>query len=200
MLAPDGDDVRSLLILGVYGSHFALGLSAPFVLGLGYVWIDLYSPQNVAYSVVKAIPVSMVMGAATFTMYWLTDRRYPPRPTLLTVLLILFAGWVTLTTTWAVAPDLAWFKWNIAVKTLLFAVFMPFLFRSRIQLEALILTILFALSGNMISFGLKTVLTGGGYGRQLGLTHDLGGIAESSGVAMLGAAIIPLILFLKRHC
>lgn len=190
--------MRSLIVLGLYCAYLVLGAAGPFVAGLGYVWTDLFSPQNVANDLI-VFPASKVMAIATFGFYLLLDRRNPPRPTLGIVLLLLFAVWVTLTTTWAVDPESAWPKWDASVKTLLFAAFLPFLFRSRVQLEALVLTILFALSGTLIAAALKTVAGGGGYGRTLGLLHDQEGPVETSTIAMLAAAVIPLILFLKQH-
>ena len=191
--------MRDILLFLTYCAYMVLGLSAPFVFGLGYVWTDILLPQHVAYSIMRSFPIAMVMGGATIAMYLIVDRRSPPRPTFGWVLLVLFAIWVTLTTTWAVAPDEAWGKWNWAVKTVLFAAFLPFLFRSRVQLEALILTFLFALSGHLIATGLKAMVTGGGYGKKIGLVPDLLGIGETSFLSMLSAVAIPLILFLKRH-
>ena len=191
--------MRDILLFLTYRTYMVLGLSAPFVFGLGYVWTDILLPQHVAYSIMRSFPIAMIMGAATVAMYLIVDRRSPPRPTLGWVLLLLFAAWVTLTTTWAVAPDEAWGKWNWAVKTVLFAAFLPFLFRSRVQLEALILTFLFSLSGHLIATGLKAVVTGGGYGKKIGLIPDMLGIGETSFLSMVSAVAIPLILFLKRH-
>ena len=60
-------------------------------------------------------------------------------------------------------------------------------------------TFLFALSGHLIATGLKAMVTGGGYGKKIGLVPDLLGIGETSFLSMLSAVAIPLILFLKRH-
>jgi putative inorganic carbon (hco3(-)) transporter len=199
LVGPRADSVRDLLLFSTYCAYMALGLRAPFVFGLGYVWTDILLPQQVAYSTLRSLPMAMIAGSAAIGTYLMLDRRSPPRPTFAWLLLLLFAAWVTLTATWAVAPEEAWGKWNWAVKTILFAAFLPFLFRSRIQLEALILTFLFALSGHLIATGLNAIVTGGGYGRKMGLVPDLLGIGETSFLSMLGAASIPLILYLKRH-
>jgi putative inorganic carbon (hco3(-)) transporter len=191
--------MRDILILSFYCGYLVLGLRAPFVFGLGYIWTDIFLPQYVAYSIMRMFPIALIMGAATLGSYLLFDRRDPPRPTLLHALMFVMVGWVTLTTTWAVVPDMAWFKWDWAVKTLLFAAFLPFLFRSRIQLEALILTFLFSVSAHLLATGLKTAVAGGGYGRKLGLIPDLLGVGETSFLSMLAAVAIPLILFLKKH-
>ncbi len=194
--------MRSLVLLGVYVAYLALGGSAPFVFGLGYIWTDLFTPQNVAYIILNQIPVSLIMALCAIGFYALADRRDPPRPTPSLGLLVVWIMWVSLTTTWADFPDAAWYKWNWAVKSIIFATVMPFLFRSRVQIEAAILTILLSISGNLISFGAKTIISGGGYGRQwtLGAAASSNtGLNESSTIALVSAAVIPLVLFLKRH-
>ena len=194
--------MRSLVLLGVYVAYLALGISAPFVCGLGYIWTDLFTPQNVAYIILNQIPVSLIMALCALGFYALADRRDPPRLTPSLVLLSVWIVWVSLTTTWADFPDAAWYKWNWAVKSIIFATIMPFLFRSRVQIEAAILTILLSISGSLISFGAKTIINGGGYGRQwtLGAAASSNtGLNESSTIALVSAALIPLVLFLKRH-
>jgi probable O-glycosylation ligase (exosortase A-associated) len=191
--------MRDILILFFYSGYMVLGLRAPFVFGLGYVWTDIFLPQYVAYSIMRSFPLALVMGAATLGSYVLFDRRDPPRLTLLHALMVVMIVWVTFTTTWAEVTDLAWFKWDWAVKTMVFTAFMPFLFRSRVQLEALILTFLFSMSGHLLATGLKTAIAGGGYGRRLGLVPDLVGVGETSFLSMLAAVSIPLIMFLKKH-
>jgi hypothetical protein len=194
--------MRSLALLGVYLAYLVMGSSAPFVFGLGYIWTDLFTPQSVAYVILNQIPVSLIMALGAAGFYAAADRRDPPRITLSLVLLFVWICWVSLTTTWADFPDAAWYKWNWAVKSIIFAMIMPFLFRSRVQIEAAILTILLSVSGNLISFGVKTIISGGGYGRQwtLGAAASANnGLNESSTIALVSAALVPLALFLKRH-
>ncbi|CCG40555.1 putative O-glycosylation ligase, exosortase A system-associated [Magnetospirillum molischianum] len=191
--------MRSLLMLAVYATFLLVGVRAPFVLGLGYVWTDLFQPHHIGYSIITDLPVSMIMSVATIGGYLLLDRVSPPRLTWGLKLLLLWAGWVTLTTTWAVVPGPAWEKWDWAFKTVCFGAFIPFLFRSRIQIESLLLVVLFSAAGSMIAFGIKTVISGGGYGMNLGLGSGNVGLAESSTLSMVAVALIPLILFLKTH-
>jgi len=52
------------------------------------------------------------MAIATFAGYLLFDRQAPPRLTLITLLTLCMAAWVTLSLTWSVVPDDAYTKWN----------------------------------------------------------------------------------------
>ena len=102
-------------------------------------------------------------------------RRNPPRLGLLTLLLVAWAVWMTLTTTWAVFPDLAWKKWDWAFKTVAFTTLLPFVFTSRIRIEAALLVFVCAVASNVLPYALKMPLSGGGYGQQLGLVSVNGG-------------------------
>ena len=191
--------LRSLTLLFVYMTFMALGTQAPFVLTLGYVWVDTFRPQDVAYLILNQLPVAMIMGALTVGMYLLLDRRSPPRLTLVTVLQLALAAWVTLTCTWAVAPQYAWDKWDWAFKTLIFSAFIPLTIRSRVQIEAFLHVFMLSLAANLIPFGLKMAISGGGYGQNLGLTSGNSGLTEGSTLAAVAIMTIPVCLYLFRH-
>ncbi|MFH5927199.1 DUF5935 domain-containing protein [Roseomonas xinghualingensis] len=191
--------MQGLFILAVWAGLLALGFCAPFVLGLAYIWIDLFRPQDVVPYIMGLFPVSMITACLCGLAYILGDRRNPPPLNLMTVLSLLWAAWITATTTWAVLPEHAWIKWDWAFKTIIFSAFMPFLFRSRIQIEAAILAIILAIFSNTIPFCIKALISGSGYHRQLGLLPINVGLGESSTLAINSIACIPLIIFLMRH-
>lgn len=191
--------MRALYFSILYALFFVLGIEAPFILTLGYVWVDTFRPHLLAYSVLKDIPVSMIMGIAALGSYFLLDRRYPPRLNAGIVFTILLAIWVTLTTTWAAAPEEAWPKWDWAFKTVAFSAFVPFVIRSKNQIEAFLAVYVFAFAAHILPYGIKAALGGSGYGRTLGLIQSNSGIAESSTLAAIATSTIPLLLFLKDH-
>src|SRR5579883_2497129 len=93
-------------------AFLGIGTISPFVLTLGYLWTDLFYPQWLSLSLFEGAPISALMGAMAIGSYLLVDRRSPPRPTATLLLCVLFCGWMTLTTTRAVLPDLAWTQWD----------------------------------------------------------------------------------------
>src|SRR5690242_19596640 len=114
--------LRSLLLLFVYIAFLGMSVSAaPFVATLGYVWVDTFRPQEVAYIILDQLPVAMIMGVVALGTYVLFDRRDPPRLSSVTILQGSMAIWVTLTLAWAQAPAAAWEKWDWAFKTIAFA-------------------------------------------------------------------------------
>ena len=190
--------LRSLFVSFSFLLLLGVSFAVPFVAVLGYVWVDIFRPQNVAYSILTELPVSAIIGAVAFASYALLDRRHPPRLSAGIVVLLAWAGWITLTTLWAAFPALAWVKWDWAFKTILFAAFIPFAIRSRIQIEAFILVFLLSSAIQIVPFGAKTILSGGGYGRNLGVIGGNSLLAESSTLSAVSCMVIPLTLFLWR--
>src|SRR5579862_741186 len=190
--------MQELFVAAVYVFYLFLGFMAPFVAGLGYIWVDIFTPQNVAPHVLGDFPVALVLGLACFAGYTLFDRRERPHIGLPLLLILAFAGWMSLTQLWAVAPDAAE-KWTWAFKVMIFAAFTPFLFRSRVQIEAALLTIIFALSSTVLAVAAKTLVTGGGYGAREALVGANSGLAEGSTLSMVAVAILPLVTFVSRY-
>lgn len=192
--------MRSLFLLFVFLGYTAIGIGVPFIATLGYVWVDLLKPQQLAWGIMTSIPVAAILFGSAFFGYLLFDRRSPPKVSALMILLCVFAVWVTMTTFWAEVPDRAWVKWDWAFKVLIFSIFVPFVIRSRVQIEAFLLTYLFSVSGVAIAFGVKTFFTGGaGYGQAYALNLGNSGIGESSTMAIACVMLIPVIFYMSKH-
>jgi probable O-glycosylation ligase (exosortase A-associated) len=109
------------------------------------------------------------------------------------------AFWITCTLLWAQAPGLAWEKWDWAFKTLSFSAFIPYVIRSRVQIEAFIQVYIFSLAANFLPFGIKVLISGGGYGANLGLQSGNAGLAEGGLLSTVCLMIVPLSVFLYRY-
>lgn len=192
--------MQALFILGCWVALIALGCAAPFVLALAYIWVDLFRPHDVAPILGQLLPFSLTTAVLAVGAYLVLDRKDPPRLGLLTAMLVVWAGWITLTTLWAQFPASAWAKWDWAFKTILFTALLPFVFRSRIQMEAALLIILFCIASNVLPFAIKSVVDSGGYGRSLGLVAlNAGWGGEGSTLSTYAFACLPLVVYLQRH-
>lgn len=191
--------LRSLYLITYFALFFGAGLAVPFVASLAYVWVDEAQPQYIAYYGLKLIPVSLVMALLSVSTFCFMDRR-EIRVSAVSILIVIFAFYCTLSTfLWAVVPDAAYIKWNWAAKSVAFAAFLPLVFRSRVQIEAFLQVLLFSILTNVIGPGTKTLVTGGGYHAALGFVSRNSGLEEGSFLAATSVAIIPLILFLRKH-
>lgn len=191
--------LRSLWLLFIFVSFLGLSVYAPFVATLGYVWVDTFQPQALAYILLNQLPVAMIMGIAALIGYLALDRRSPPPLTIQAVLQASMAIWITLTLVWAQAPDAAWAKWDWAFKTIAFATFIPYVIRSRLQIEAFAQIYVFSLAANFVPFGLKVLISGGGYGQNLGLEAGNSGLSEGGLLSTCCLMAVPLAIFLASH-
>jgi putative inorganic carbon (HCO3(-)) transporter len=191
--------LRSSWLVLLYLSFLGLGITTPFVLTLGYVWVDTFQPQSVAYFILNELPVAFIMGAAAVLSYFLMDRRSPPPLMLVTVCMIALTIWMTAALLWAELPLRAWAKWDWAFKTMAIAAFIPLVIRSRVQIEAFAQTYVFSLAANFVPFGVKVLVSGGGYGQNLGLQAGNSGLAEGGYLSTVCLMAVPLALFLGKH-
>jgi hypothetical protein len=186
-------------VLLIFLSFFVFGAVAPFILTLGYIWVDTFRPQDVAWFVMNQLPVAQLTGFAAVAGYVLLDRRSPPRFTFTTLLTLLLAGWITMTMLWAEVPSAGWSKWDWAFKSVLFSAFIPWAIRSRVQIEAFVQVYVLALAANFIPFAAKVLISGGGYGHNLGLQTGNANLAEGELLSAVVLMAIPLALYLARH-
>lgn len=191
--------MRDLLLILVFLAYLSVGALVPFCAALGYVWVDTFYPQAVSYGLLSYVPVSLTMAVVAVGSYALLDRRAMPILGAHFWLTLAMTVWVTLSCTWAVVPDFAWAKWNWASKTIAFSAFIPFFFRSRLQIEAFILTWLFAAIIHIVPVGLKTLYAGGGYGYTLGVISGNSLLSEGSTLSTVCAMFVPLLLWVRRY-
>lgn len=192
--------MTDLALLCCFVMFATLGCISPFVFSLGYVWVDALLPHMLSYGLLSSVPMALIMGGGAFFSYMVADRRSPPSLTLIQVLCLTLALWITLTSTWAVVPNAAWVKWDPSFKTLLVAVFLPFVFRTRVQIEAFVLILIFSTLPHLLPWGAKTFLTGGGYGMSLGLlTSNAAILSESSTVAAVATLFVPFLAWVRVH-
>ncbi|PCD04389.1 putative O-glycosylation ligase, exosortase A system-associated [Sphingomonas spermidinifaciens] len=191
--------MRDLFFVGFLGALLLLGLRRPFLLVLGYVYIDLVSPQRLSYYLLSSVPISLIFFAAAFLAWIAADPKEGSRFSVrqgIMLALLLWAGW---TMKDADFPIEAAQKWDWVWKTLVFAIFLPFTLRTRLRMEALVVFMSLSAGWIIVTGGLKTALSGGGYGTlSLGVDNNAG-LYEGSTIATIAIAMIPLILWAVKH-
>jgi probable O-glycosylation ligase (exosortase A-associated) len=191
--------MQSLFLTAVFSSLMFMGFTAAFAAALGFVWVDIVKPQQLAYSIINDLPLSLVAAVTTLFLFAAKDKKFAPKFGGILLLLTLLTVWVTFTASLSDFPTRAWAKWDWASKVLIFAVLIPYIFRSRVQIEAFILVFVFAASTIFFSAGIKTLLGSGGYGVLAIMGSGNTGLAESSTLALVCVMLIPLVVFVMRH-
>ena len=190
--------MRDLAFIGFLVALIAMGFRRPFLLVLGYVYVDLVSPQRLTYMLLNTVPVSLIMVVLAVAGWALFDEkrgtRVAPRQVLMALLLI-YCGFTTMQ---ADFPIEAAMKWDWVWKALAFAIFLPLTLRTRLRIEALSLFMVLCAASIIIVGGIKTLVSGGGYGELNLMVSNNSGLYEGSIISTVAIAIIPLILWLVK--
>lgn len=191
--------MRDLGLAGFLGALLVLGIRRPFLFILGYIYIDIVSPQRISYFLLSSVPVSLLMFALAIVGWIITDKkddvRIAPRQILM-VLLLIYCG----LTTYYVAEfqTEAFEKWDWVWKAMIFAIFLPLTLRTKLRIETVLLFMILSLGAIVIGAGIKTVLGGSGYGSFAMMVDDNSGLYEDSTLAMVAVMMIPVILYFVK--
>ena len=191
--------MTNLFLTAFVLSLLAMGLKRPFVWVLAYIYVDILAPQKVSWGFLSQVPVSLILVIFALGAYFYADDKRDSRFTLRQALMVLLLGYAGYTTVMADFPQDALAKWDWVWKALVFAIFLPLTLRTRLRFEAVVLTIVLALSAIVISGGMKTAFGGGGYGHLRLLVDNNTGIYESSIISCAAIAALPLIVWLAKH-
>lgn len=191
--------MRGVFLLGVILLVISWGFRTPILFVLGYVWASIFTPQLVAYSVVTSIPISFILAALAFGGFLLLPKVDHIQWRAQSIVTGIFVVWMTITLWWAVVPDEAYSKWDWAIKSMAFTIIIPHFIGGRREFEAFLWTILLSGMAHCIPFGLKMVLSGGGYDMPLGLVESNSGYGEGSTLAMFSVSLIPISIYLYLH-
>jgi probable O-glycosylation ligase (exosortase A-associated) len=190
--------VRDLAFIAFLVALVGMGLKRPFLLVLGYVYVDIVSPQRLTYLLLNTVPISLIMVLLAVGSWALFDEkrdtRFVPRQVMM-VLLLTYCG---LTTLQADFPIEALNKWDWVWKALAFGIFLPLTLRTRLRIEALSLFMVLSAASIIIVGGIKTLASGGGYGELNLMVSNNSGLYEGSIISAVAVAVIPLILWLAR--
>ena len=191
--------MRDLFFVAFLGAFFLLGLRRPFLLIAVYAYIDIVSPQRLSYFLLNSIPISFIAFVLAVGAWALADDKKDCRFSMRQLILLLLLLWCGYTTATADFPINAATKWSWVWKAMVFAIFLPVTLRTRLRIEALALFMVLCASTIIINGGMKTALSGGGYGVLNLMVDNNSGLYEGSIISTVAISLIPLILWLSQH-
>lgn len=191
--------MRDLALIGFLGTLLAMGLKRPFLFVLAYVYVDTVSPQRLSYFLLNNVSVSMIVACLAAAGWLIADRKVGVRFTVTQALMTMLLIYTFFTTGTADFPADAQEKWDWAWKAVAFAIFLPLTLRTRLRIEAVLLFLVLSAASIVVTGGIKTVLSGGGYGVLKLMVDNNSGLYEGSTISTVAIALVPIILWLARH-
>lgn len=190
--------MRDLAFVGFLMAFLALGFKRPFIFVLAYAYVDIVAPQRLSYWMLNAVPVSLIVFGLAFVGWLIADDKRDTRLSFRQAVMALLLAYCAYSTSVADFPVDALGKWDWVWKALVFAMFLPLTLRTRLRIEALGLLMVLCASSIIITGGIKTLVSGGGYGVMRLLIDDNSGLYEGSIISTVAICIVPLILWLAR--
>lgn len=178
---------------------FLLGLRRPFIWVLAYLYIDILAPQKIGWTLTPMLPISLIAFLLAFAGWAFADPKSDTKFTLRQGIMCALLAYCFMTLQWADFPIEAYEKWDWVWKALVFAIFLPVTLITRLRIEAAALVLVLTAGAIIISAGMKTALGGGGYENLYLFVNDNSNIYESSTLATVSIALIPIILWFTRH-
>lgn len=191
--------MRDLFLVAFLFAFIGVGFRKPFLFVLCFCYIDIVAPQKLSYFLINQIPVSQILFLLAIAGWFAVDDKRDSRVSSRQLLMLMLLGYCGLTTMQADFPVEAQDKWSWVWKALVWAIFLPLTLRTKLRLEALVLVMLLSAGSIAISGGIKTAAGGGGYGSLQLLLDENYGLYEGSIMSTVAIAIIPLILWYRKH-
>lgn len=187
--------MRDVVIFGIIFGLVPLMIKRPAIGALVFMWISLMNPHRLTYGPAYDFPFAMMVAVITIGAILFTrePRDYPVTP--VTVLLILFMVWITITTLFAISPPwLVNAEWSRVIKTLLMVAVTIMVVQSEADFKKMAWILVISLGLFGAKGGLFTLLTGGSY-RVLGPAGSY--IAENNSLALALVMAAPIMWYMR---
>jgi len=184
--------VRDVLLTLVVFGAIPFILRRPHLGILMYVWLSVMNPHRLTWSFAHDFNFAAIVAVTTLVGAVFARKRPLPINSLSLVLLA-FVGWTSVTTVFALYPSDSFELWVTMMKTQLMVLLIPLLFQTREQVRQLIWVIVLSVGYYGTKGGVFTLLTGGQY-KVYG--PEASYIEDNNALAVAIIMVIPLMRYL----
>lgn len=171
-------------------------LRFPFVGVYLWVWLSLMNPHRLAYGFAQDLPFNMVVAVLTLLGAVLSSDKLNLKLKPLSILILAFSAWITITTIFAPTPEMTNPLWSRNIKTMLLLMVIIAVITNRVRLEGLIWITVISLGYYGIKGGGFMVLTGGNY---IIFGPSASMIQDNNALALALIITMPLMNYLRMH-
>jgi len=186
--------LRDIILTAIVFGSIPFILRQPYIGVLMWTWLSVMNPHRLTWSFAYLFPFAALTAVVTFLGIILSrePKRFPVTP--VTVCLLFWIGWMSLTTLFAMNPESAWPEWNRAMKIQLMVLVTMMLIQTRDRLYWLVWVIVLSLGFYGFKGGIFTVLTGGNY-----MVWGPAGsfIEDNTSMALALIMVLPLMRYLQ---
>ena len=186
--------MRDIFVTAVVFGALPFVLARPYIGILLWTWLSFMNPQRLCWGFAYDFPFAYVV--AVVTLFSLLISREPKRFlwTRETVVLLIFIGWMVVTTIFSVYPILAWPQLDKVAKIQLMVFVTMMVMQSKERLNLLVWVMTLSLAFYGVKGGIFTIVHGGVYHVRGPNGTFIGGDNEM-GLALI--MTIPLLRYLQ---
>lgn len=184
--------MRDIIIFIVVFGSLPFIYKRPAIGVMMFAWLSLMNPHRLAYGSAHDFPfAAMICGAVLLSLIVSKEPKSLPL-TAVTVTLLVFAAWMTLSSFFALEPELVWREWNRVMKTYAMIFVSMIALRSERDIKQMVWVVALSIGFYGIKGGIFTILSGGSshvYG------PDDSYIADNNALALALITAAPLLWY-----
>jgi len=188
--------MRDIIITIMVFATIPFILRNPWYGVLTWSWLSYMNPHRMAWGFAYTMPFAQIVAIILlFSLVISREKKGLPANSLV-VVWVMFLVWLSISTIFAVYPDLAFLQLQKVLKIQLITFVTLMLMRDFERVNQLIWVIVFSIGFFSVKGGIFTIMTGGAF-------HVFGpdgsDIAENNALAVAVLMIIPLMIYLYRY-
>ena len=161
-----------------------------------WTWLAYMNPHRLSWGFAYNFPFAMVSGLVTIAATVLSKHRKPIPWSPITVIMVIWVIWMSITTVFALNPESAAGHWEKTMKIMLMTFIMLMVVRERMQVHYLVWVMVLSLGFYGFKGGIFTILTAGQY-RVWGPPDSF--VEDNNALALALIMIMPLMRYLQMH-
>ena len=188
--------MRDILITIIILGSLPFILKSPAIGGLMWVWVSVMNPHTQAWGFATHLPFAFIIAIATMLSLTMTREPKSLPLTPVSVLLLLFVGWMNVTAPFALLPEASWVQWNKVMKIMLMSFVIMMVIRTRRDIVRLVWVLVGSIGYYGVKGGIFTIRSGG--------TERVWGpedtfIGDNNALALALIITIPLMYYLQQN-
>jgi probable O-glycosylation ligase (exosortase A-associated) len=185
--------MRDILVTAIVLGVLPFIFRRPWIGIILWCWLGYMNPHRQAWGFAYDMPFALICAVVTITAFLFSKEKKEMIWTRETVLLLIFIGWMLLTTYFAFYSELAWQQWSKVWRIQLMVFLTAMIIKERQHLHWMIWVIALSLGYYGVKGGIFTIMHGGQFKVQ-GPTGTF--FAGNNEMALVLAMLVPLIRYL----
>ena len=186
--------MRDIIVtLAVFGS-LPFILWRPWVGILVWCWLGYMNPHRLAWGFSTSMPFGLIVALVTFAAIAMSREKTEIIWTRETKLLVVFTGWMLISTWFSMYPELAWPQWDKVWRIMLMTFVTILCINSRQRIYWLVVVIALSLAFYGVKGGIF-VLTGGSSDNVMGPAGSF--IEDRNSIALALLMTVPLLWYIR---